>query len=44
MLSFVLWGFVVEEGYGFDLVLKYRVCWYVSNYDGNSCLGEDCFL
>ena len=26
-LSFDLWGFVVEEEYGFDLVLRYGVRW-----------------
>ena len=32
----------MEEEYGFDLVLRYRVRWHFSNYDGNSCQGGDC--
>ena len=32
----------MEEEYGFDLVLRYRVRWRFSNYDGNSCQGGDC--
>ena len=35
-------GFVVEEEYGFDLVLRYRVRWRFSYYDGNLCQGGDC--
>ena len=42
LLSFALWGFVVEEEYGFDLVLRYRVRWPFFDYDGNSCQGGDC--
>ena len=34
----------MEEEYGFDLVLRYRVHWRFSDYDGNSCQGGDyCF-
>ena len=32
----------MEEEYDFDLVLRYRVCWCFSAYDGNSCQGGDC--
>ena len=32
----------MEEEYGFDLVLRYRVCWSFFSYDGNSCQGGDC--
>ena len=44
MPSFTLWAFVVEGEYSFDLVLRYRVRWRFSNYDGNLCQGADyCF-
>ena len=32
----------MEEEYGFDLVLRYRVRWRFSNCDGNSYQGGDC--
>ena len=32
----------MEEGYGFDLVLKYKNCWHFFDYDGNPCQCEDC--
>ena len=34
-------SFVVEEEYGFDIVLRYRVRQRFSSYDGNSCQGGD---
>ena len=34
----------MEEEYGFDLVLRYRVCSHFYDYDGNSGQGRDyCF-
>ena len=32
----------MEEEYGFDLVLRFRVRRRFSAYDGNSCQGGDC--
>ena len=34
----------MEEEYGFDLVLRYEVCWRFFAYDGNLCQGGDCFF
>ena len=28
LLSFALYGFVVENEYGFDLILRYEICWH----------------
>ena len=32
----------MEKEYGFYLILRYRVCWHLSAYDGNLCQGGDC--
>ena len=32
----------MEDECGFDLILRYRVCWRFSDYDRNSCQGGDC--
>ena len=37
-MSFSLWGFVVEEEYGFEIWSSLAF----SSYDGNSCQGGDC--
>ena len=32
----------MEKKYDFDIILRYRVCWRFSNYDGNLCQGGGC--